>query len=372
MAPSVALADAQWSVVPSPNAGRPASDNSLEGLACVSSDNCVAVGYYATGRNHYDALFERWNGTKWSRVPSADAVSEGDGALLTGVSCSGAESCMAVGGAGATALTEHWNGTKWSISQPPAGDVVLNGVGCPTARYCVAVGYRDNASGNSKTLVEAWNGQRWSTVASPNPGTPAAYTSGPTHSLLNGVSCRSASSCTAVGIYVDASGTEHGLIEHWNGAAWSVQPTPRTPAQVSVDLNAVSCVSDLDCTAVGYSSGTSDGYRTLVVSTDGRAWSIVSSPNPGRAELNDILFSVSCGSPKSCVAVGAADASAVGGGSALAEAWGGTTWSVSPVQAAGSVSGLAAVACSVPARCAAVGTSRTSAGPTRTLAEVGP
>jgi hypothetical protein len=43
--------------------------------------------------------------------------------------------------------------------------------------------------------------------------------------VLNGVSCPSSISCTAVGYYFPGSGRQ-ALAEHWNGTAWSIQHTP--------------------------------------------------------------------------------------------------------------------------------------------------
>jgi len=63
---------------------------------------------------------------------------------------------------------------------------------------------------------------RWSIVPTPS-------TAGGPHSLLIGLSCTSASACIAVGAETDSSGSPKGtLAERWNGAAWSIVPTPST------------------------------------------------------------------------------------------------------------------------------------------------
>jgi hypothetical protein len=43
-----------WSIVPSPNAGT--SVDELSSVSCVSTSDCVAVGYTNTGNNIYEAL----------------------------------------------------------------------------------------------------------------------------------------------------------------------------------------------------------------------------------------------------------------------------------------------------------------------------
>jgi hypothetical protein len=62
----------------------------------------------------------------------------------------------------------------------------LHGVSCKSPTSCQAVG-----NAGTRTLVESWNGSTWSVAASPSPGTQIT--------VLSGVSCTSAASCTAVG-----------------------------------------------------------------------------------------------------------------------------------------------------------------------------
>src|SRR5438876_2306731 len=62
------------------------------------------------------------------------------------------------------------------------------------------------------------------------------------------------------------------LIEHWNGTAWSVVPSPN----VVGPLYGVATVSVNDVWAMGFS-----GVRTLIEHWDGTSWSVVSSPNVG-------------------------------------------------------------------------------------------
>ena len=74
-------------------------------------------------------------------------------------------------------------------------------------------------------------------------------------SVLQGVSCTSATACTAVGDYVNRDGTQVTLAERWNGTSWTIQSTPNpTGAQYAgwtATLQGVSCTSATACTAVG-------------------------------------------------------------------------------------------------------------------------
>src|SRR5213594_2470128 len=88
---------------------------------------------------------------------------------------------------------------------------------------------------------------QWPVVASP--------TSPTTDSGLNGVSCASASSCIAVGFYLDGSGFSRTLIEKWDGTSWTAASSPNA-SSASNSLSGVSCASAGSCTAVGsYDTG---------------------------------------------------------------------------------------------------------------------
>ena len=97
----------------------------------------------------------------------------------------------------------------------------------------------------SQTLIESWNGSVWSIVPSPN-------TSPTEVNVLLGVSCSSASACTAMGFYNPSNGFDQTLIESWNGSAWSIVTSPNTSPTQNNYLSGVSCSSPAACTAVGY------------------------------------------------------------------------------------------------------------------------
>ena len=291
-----------WSRVSSPNLGT--IQSSLFSVSCVSTTSCKAVGIYVDKANRARSLIESWNGHSWSAIagPSPGTLTN----QLLGVSCVSSTSCQAVGysGNGINAhravnertLAMSWNGHSWSIVSSPnpgTGNAQLNGVSCVSATSCTAVGNtRTSSGGENRTLAESWNGHSWSFVSSPNRGTVGA---------LAGVSCVSKNACQAVGNFITTSNpstaTSRPLSESWNGHAWSLLASPA----LSATLADVSCTSVKSCTAVG-----SAGRVTLAESWNGAAWSVVASPNQGN---NDTLSSnglsgVSCVSPTSCQAVG--------------------------------------------------------------------
>jgi hypothetical protein len=276
-----------WSVVPSPS---PAGGY-LSGVSCVSKAACTAVGYYV-GKLYQTTLIESWNGTSWSVVPSPNPGPTWN--VLAGVSCVSVTACTAVGGDSNGTLIESWNGTSWSVVRSPNADGGgwLKGVSCVSATVCTAVGGYYFASGATDlTLIESWIGTSWSVVPSPNRGGSGIDNN------LYGVSCVSATACTAVGDYTSSGKT---LIESWNGTSWSLTPSPRLGT--ANFLYGVSCATANACTAVGYYARVNVSARTLIESRNGTSWSIVPSPNPG--SRRDALYGVSCPSATACTAVG--------------------------------------------------------------------
>jgi len=245
-----------WSIVKAPDVGM------LTSVSCTSATFCFAVG---------GSLPERWNGTAWSTVKLPKVAGATAGSGLGSVSCTSATYCVGVGtfsvdGLSYNTFVERWNGKTWSIVPSPlagGSDRVLDGVSCPTATTCLAVGLDEVEPAEFNTLAEHWNGNTWSEVAVPLPA-------GSSGGVLNGVSCPSATNCLAVGwagrgeFPGDAA---FALAEQWNGSTWSVVKVPDVGR-----LSSVSCTSAMFCFAVGGS---------LPERWNGTTWSVVPSPNVG-------------------------------------------------------------------------------------------
>ena len=129
---------------------------------------------------------------------------------------------------------------------------------------------------------------------------PAIAASG---SGLSGVSCSATKACTGVGDSVNASGTSVTLAERWNGATWTIQPTPTPGGEGS--LGGVSCARRAPaCMAVGSSaSGSSGAQAALALDWTGGTWTSEPVPVPAGAE-SSALSGVSCTSSSACMAVG--------------------------------------------------------------------
>jgi hypothetical protein len=219
--------------VPSPSGS---VDDALVGVSCTSGKRCTAVGFDATvsgSSGKLTGLAERWNGTAWSKMKVPSPSGSIDDALV-GVSCTSGKRCTAVGfdatvsgsSGKLTGLAERWNGTAWAAVKVPwptaSGSSELTGVSCVSAARCVATGtsgINTNAAGGvntGKAAAASWNGTSWTVKSVPAPAKGKA-------SLFNGVTCRSATFCAAVGELGPASSSNgSGLSGFWNGTSWKL------------------------------------------------------------------------------------------------------------------------------------------------------
>jgi hypothetical protein len=252
--------------------------------------------------------------------------------------------------------------TSWVHVVSPnvgGGTNFLDGVSCVSASACTAIGNSTSASNVDRTLVQSWNGASWSHVSSPNVGT--------SHNDLNAVSCvPSTTYCTAVGEYFTSGGVARTLILSRHGSTWSHVVTPNVGTNNN-GLFGVSCVSASRCVAVGSYFNSSKIQRTLIEMWNGTSWKNVSSPNVG-THPNELL-GVSCPSSTRCIAVGYEDGSGTVDRT-LVESWNGSTWSHLTTPNVGTHDNdLLGVSCTSTSRCMAVGAYRNAANIDRTLAE---
>jgi hypothetical protein len=357
-----------WAIQHTPNPPD-AAYSDLDGVSCTSVSACTATGYYTFGPpGPLPTLAERWNGTAWT-IESTPNPGGAYGSGLSGVSCTSASACTAAGSYSTSAstgvtLAVRWNGTAWAIQPTPnprgARDSFLYGVSCTSASACTATGSYSASTGTELTLAERWNGRAWAIQHTLNPG--GAYGSG-----LRGVSCTSASACTAAGSYGTSASTGVTLAERWNGTAWAIQPTPNPSGATQSQLLDVSCTSASACTATGLYN-TSTGQVTLAERWNGTAWTIQPTPNP-RGATDSELYAVSCASASACTAAGYYSTS-TGTDLTLAERWNGTAWTIQHTLNPGGAHGsaLAGVSCASASACTATGYYNTSTAQV-TLAE---
>jgi hypothetical protein len=347
-----------WSLVPSPNPN-PTQENFLYGVTCASSADCWAVGLTFLGQD-YETVIQRWNGSSWSLVASPNIAGAAQN-FLYGVVCTSGSDCWAAGeytvnGTPQT-MTQQWNGTTWEVVESPNHRQArlnhISEVVCNSETDCWAVGFanKNSAAGPAQTLYLRWNGVTWSIVASPD-GNPTQT------NLLTAVTCTSETDCWAVGYYI-AGSTPQTLTTRWDGAAWSIVPSPNADGTTSNLLSDVTCASASDCWAVG-SARAAGVNRTMIQHWDGDSWTIVASPNASAG--NNSLAEVTCTSSDDCWAVGTARVDGIL--RPQIQQWNGSSWSLvaSPLTNATDTNVLESISCASAADCWAVGYSLDAEG----------
>lgn len=228
----------------------------------------------------------------------------------------------------------------WTGGPPPIqGSVVshLSGVTVLPPCSAWAVGF-SAGRGPDQVLIEHWDGANWATQRGQNPGRAG--------NRLLAVSADAVSDVWAVGRTGDGGGAgpgagpgDRGLIEHWNGTAWSVSPF--TPPGRESELRGVAAVSARDVWAVGTFS---DGHRerALIEHWNGTRWAQVPVPRPVAAGGASALSAVSATGRREAWAVGRTGDGR--NGRTLALHWNGARWCLVPSPSPGTSNRLAAVA----------------------------
>ncbi len=395
-----------------------ATSSQLDGVDCLWSNFCVAVGRYTTSGSSIKSLAMFWNGSEWKLQTLTDPEGATQSTLLD-VSCTPSPNrCTVVGGwkngAGEQfTLAYRFNGTStWTLQSTPnpsgATESAFQDVSCASETSCTAAG-SSLGGGSTQTLAEKWNGSSWSIQGTSNP-------SDATFSSLFGVSCRS-TTCMGVGWSTDGSGVDTTLAEtsdlskpptisikpasgvapkeatlntsiNPNGSATTYQleygtttaygsKAPASPKSIGSGTSPVEVSEKIE----GLAPETTYHFRLVATNEKGTVegedqtfttpgWKILSTPNPSEASDSN-LHDVSCEpSTNVCTAVGKSTKSGVD--SPLAQRWNGTSWSE---QTAAKKSGsthnrLFGVDCPSETRCMAVGNYQNSEGGPATLAEI--
>lgn len=270
----------------------------LKAVACPSPTTCVGVGDDQLSSGRWVTMAERSTSSRWQALATPALKPFRFNALLA-ISCLSSIECTAVGYSYQRPLAESWNGRRWgfeSAPSPPSGTFIdLDGVSCVRSTWCMAVGYAGFGLGGSapRQYAAIWNGSHWAPV-------PVPLLMG--YSTLASVSCVSVTDCIAVGGTGNFSTSLAPLVEQWNGSAWSQQSAPAPNGQRYSQLLGVSCSTAL-CTAVGeYMVMRLGRVVTFALHWAESTWSLESTVNP--SPTNDVLWSISCPSTTSCIAVG--------------------------------------------------------------------
>ncbi|HTT63428.1 MAG TPA: hypothetical protein VMG35_16345 [Bryobacteraceae bacterium] len=303
---------ASWTAFPMPMI-KGNNTSSLGGVVDISPTEAWAVGTVNIGLAHPGQVIERWDGTQWSVFPGPSFAAGDQPSLnaMTAISANdiwAAGSLLNDGGQRLNLLFEHWDGSSWTPTARPANGFLF-GVSADATNDVWAVGFSGAENDDSRTLVMHYDGISWKTVASPSVGNGA--------NQLNGVVALAPDNVWAVGFSTPVAPPKEAptltLIEHWDGAGWTVVPSPNVgPKSIyqSNRLLGITAVSASDIWAFGsfFLANGSENQKTLLLHWDGNVWSIEPSPNPTKGGfLSDLLFAGVSPAPGNVWIVGVED-----------------------------------------------------------------
>lgn len=298
----------------------PTGGGEVKSIVCSSPGNCTAVGEFTNAGTYPQAFTMSSTNGVWSE---ARPVEFGSGVRylsnesdVIDVACASVGTCAAVGNfqdvndRTQAFITTSTNGA-WSQAAPvvfPNGvlysipRVRFTSVACASVGNCTAVGYYWSANGSDKPFTITSAAGSWgapTTVDFPSGTIPTVY-----DAVARKVSCSSAGNCTAVGYYYRANGVYEAFTVTSTNGIWAPAQTVVFPpntlnVNAEAELSDVSCVSDGDCTAVGYFANTAGEYLGFTVTSSAGQWGITQSQPP-----DHMLDGVSCASAGHCTAVG--------------------------------------------------------------------
>jgi hypothetical protein len=304
----------------------------MSGVACTSTSHCV--GTMLNGK-----IIE--TSTSWH----TDVLRQGHASahaadVMSAVTCPSSTRCEAVGGWG-TATTGYGiidgsinGGQSWGAQHPAVatGPWPVYAISCTSTSSCIAAGVKGGHT--SYWTRTTTSGASW---------TDHIGGIAPSVGGLGAISCVVGGFCAVLGtIHTSASTGD-------SGASWKVGTVP---ADVRYFWGLSCFHQDIEvCVAVGMST-TNEGLALR--STDGGLfWTAMSVPPIART-----LYGVTCLSPVECYAVGRTGSTDTNGHALVLRTTDGHTWTVSLNSAHGSV--LQGIACLSASWCTVVGGDKSS------------
>jgi hypothetical protein len=301
-------------------------NSQLYSTACTGNGNCVAGGTYHDSAGRTEAYVATESPSRWLRgvklllPPGAAAQPD---AQVDGLACISAGNCVAIGGFRHDAANDYGlivtevNG-KWGrgfVPRPPANAngmaTYLQAVTCTPRGYCAAVGGYQDKAGHFQTMALVKPvGQRWQRAVEITAPKDAAADP---DTNPNGIACTAIGKCVTIGYYsIPGTGTHiqaMGAVLSagtWHRAVRVSLPANALPAG-SADLGSVSCRSGT-CTAVGsYYVGANAEQAMWVTESNGHfraGKEIITVPADAAPVANTVLDGISCPPSGPCVAAG--------------------------------------------------------------------
>jgi hypothetical protein len=269
-----------WSITPTPNAGP--NFNTLFGVAAAGGQ-AWAVGVRQNDNFQDRALVEHWDGKSWRIVGVPQPGAGRD--MLFGASALSPSDVWAVGQQQVTedgpfsTLVEHWDGHTWSVvpaANPGSSGTSLYSVLAQRPGNVWAVGQQNGAEGADKPVIERWDGAKWTVVPTPRHDTK----SGALFSIAG-----SNDGLVAVGQTEDAVAASQPLVETYDGNHWSDAPIPHVPSGFTSLWSVTQ--AGAETWAVGtFNDPASGNDQTLAIQGLHGSWQIVNGPDPATTDEN--------------------------------------------------------------------------------------
>jgi hypothetical protein len=304
------------------------SYSEVTGMSCHSVGNCVAVGDYEYGKsNSLQAFIATESHGAWARAFAprlpANAASPAS-AQLQAVSCAPDGSCAAAGsyqdssGASQTMMLAKPAAGAWrqaaEVASPPNAaanpNPLMTGIACTGAGSCVAVGNYSVSASHFAPMgaIESkgvWH--RATEIAVPRGAIPSTFTA------ITSISCPAAGPCFGVGQYAISATQSRAMAVTESkgrfGSAVEITAVPQgSSPKPSTYLQGVSCGPAGACLAVGGGRNFSGQSVAMYMVRSGNHWRASFLLPPAGAATGtwqlSALWSVSCTGREHCTAVG--------------------------------------------------------------------
>jgi hypothetical protein len=299
-------------------------DAEINSVSCGRAGTCSAGGAYADASGHRQAFVAGEVKGIWGtaiEVPGTAALNKGGIGAVDSVSCARAGTCSA-GGSYLDAsrhlqafVAGEVKGVWGKAQELPGiatlnkgGDAAILSVSCARAGACSAGGFYVDASGHRQAFVVGEVKGVWG-KAQRVPGTAALNKGG--DAVIGSVSCARAGTCSAGGIYTNASGHRQAFVVGEVKGIWGT--AMEVPGAAALNkggvaaVGSVSCARAGTCSAGGFYAGASGHLQAFVAGEVKGVWG-KAQELPGIATLNKggnaQISSVSCGRAGNCSAGG--------------------------------------------------------------------
>jgi hypothetical protein len=270
------------SLAPAVRLPLPAADDldEIGGVSCPAVNHCVVAGHVPEGE-----IIWTWNGSAWSMTiaPTPNTVED---EYLDSIQCTTLSDCLVAGeepaGDISVPAAARWNGRSLSQLRPPAPKGLSNagfsGLSCASRDHCAFTGLGYAAQDSPiKSFLEVWDGRTWKLTMWR--GAKAGD-----YAMLSAVSCRSVNDCVAVGD-VGPDTDQRAAALAWDGTRWTTADVPAPGAGKASVFYGVTCVTASGCTAIGEQGRAGVRFIDLTDATPlagqwsgGGAWRVATVP----------------------------------------------------------------------------------------------